>query len=749
MTNQLSSDSFGGVVGRTTSESTPWWPAPVRGPNGAPNVVFIVFDDVGFSDFGCYGSEIETPNIDRLAAGGLRYTNFHTTALCSPTRACLLTGRNHHSVGMAGLADWDFGFPGHRGRIARSAGTLAEMLRLHGYNTFAVGKWHLTPTAETSVAGPYEQWPTQRGFDRFYGFLEGETSQWHPELVEDNHHLEPPNRPGYHLTEDVVARSIELVRGQQSVAPEKPFFLYLCFGACHAPHHVPRAYIDKYVPVFEKGWDRTRDERLERQRAMGVVPPQTEMAPRNDHVRPWDSLSEDERRLFVRFQAAYAGMLEHTDQNIGRLLAYLQQIGRFENTLVVLLSDNGASQEGSPFGTVNALRYFNRVRDVLADNLAHIDAIGEPQFNNNYPLGWAMAGNTPLKRYKQNTHGGGVRDPLILHWPGGIHNRGEVREQFHHVSDITPTVLDVLGISAPEQINGVPQQPLEGVSLRYSFEAPTAATAKATQYFEMLGHRGIWRDGWKAVTWHRPGTAFAEDRWELYHVAEDFSECHDLAGEQPEKLRELVELWWAEAERYKVLPLNDAVDRWVVRNPYSLAARRHWVLYPDSGRIPHAATPDIKNRSYRISAEVELSAGCEGVLIAQGDSCGGYALYVKDGHLVHDYNFVGRSHLIRSQIPVPEGRHRLAFQMTKTGEFAGQGRLLIDDEVVAVGDIPQTYRAQTSFIGLEVGRAPSPAVSDFVAPFPFSGRIECVVIQLDDDQQRDPEAELDAKVGTQ
>ncbi|MGI8970751.1 MAG: sulfatase/phosphatase domain-containing protein, partial [Dehalococcoidia bacterium] len=402
------------------------------------------------------------------------------------------------------------------------------------------------------------------------------------------------------------------------------------------------------------------------------------------------------------------------------------------------------------FGTVNALRYFNRVRVVLEDNLAHIDEIGEAQHNNNYPLGWAMAGNTPLKRYKQNTHGGGVRDPLILHWPAGIQRRGEIRQQFHHVSDITPTILDVLGVAAPEQINGVAQQPVEGVSLRYSFDAPAAPTAKGTQYFEMLGHRGIWKDGWKAVTWHRPGTAFDDDRWELYHVEEDFSECNDLAAELPEKLRQLVDLWWEEAEKYRVLPLNDGLDRWVVQNPHALAARRRWLLYPGSGRIPHATAPDIKNRSYSITAEVEVpEGGAEGVLIAQGDNCGGYALYLKDGHLVHDYNFVGRHHLVRSSVPVPAGRRQLRFRMIKTGEFAGRGALFIDGEAAGEIEIPQTYRAQTSFIGLEVGRAPSPAVSDFVAPFPFTGRLESVLVELDDDQRRDPEAELEAKVGTQ
>ncbi|MCA3720548.1 arylsulfatase, partial [Phenylobacterium sp.] len=505
-------------LGLTASESRPHWPEPARAPPGAPNVVCIVFDDLGFADLGCYGSEIATPNIDALAAGGLRYTNFHTAALCSPTRASLLTGRNHHSVGMGGLADWDLGFPGMRGRISRSAGTLAEMLRPAGYNTFATGKWHLTPTFETSQAGPFDQWPLQRGFDRYYGFLEGETSQWHPELVLDNHHIEAPDREGYHLSEDIVDQSIGFIRAQRTITPEKPFFLYICLGAQHAPHHAPKTFIDRYESVFEKGWDATRADRLARQKALGLVPADTVLPDRNPGVKPWDALSDDERRLAVRLQAAFAGMLEHADLQVGRLVNWLSEQGCLENTLIILISDNGASQEGSPFGTVNALRYFNGVRDTLAENLEHIDAIGEAHLNNNYPLGWAMAGNTPLRRYKQNTHGGGVRDPLVVHWPAGIRSGGEIRHQFHHVCDIAPTILEVTGVSPPAEIHGVTQQPIEGTSFGYTFDGGAEPTRKRTQYFEMLGHRGIWHEGWKAVTWHKPGTAFDADQWELYHL---------------------------------------------------------------------------------------------------------------------------------------------------------------------------------------------------------------------------------------
>ena len=738
------------TIGHTTEESTPYWPQPASAPAGAPNVIYIVFDDMGFADLGCYGSEIATPHIDALAAGGLRYTNFHTTALCSPTRAALLTGRNHHSVGMGGLADWDLGFPGMRGRISRSAGTLAEMLRAQGYNTFATGKWHLTPTFETSPAGPFDQWPLQRGFDRFYGFLEGETNQFHPELTLDNHHIEAPDREGYHLSEDIVDTSIGFIRAQQMVTPDKPFFLYLCLGAQHAPHHAPASFVDKYVSVFEKGWDLTRSERLARQKAMGIVPADTLLPERNAGVKAWESLSSDERRLAVKLQAAFAGMLEHADLQIGRLLDDLRQAGKLDNTVIALISDNGASQEGSPFGTVNALRYFNGVRDTLAENLAHIDEIGQAHLNNNYPLGWAMAGNTPLKRYKQNTHGGGVRDPLILHYPKHITDRGGIRHQFHHVCDITPTVLELTGVAPPEAIAGVTQQPIEGTSLAYSFAAPMAPTRKRTQYFEMLGHRGIWHDGWKAVTWHRPGTSFDADQWELYHLDSDFNEMNDLAAEQPARLQEMVRRWFSEAGACQVLPMNDTLNRFVSSNPHSVAARRYWELQPGGGRIAQAAAPDIRNRSYRITAHVELpEAGASGVLVAQGDWCGGYALYLQDGHLVHDYNFVNRHHIVRSTRPVPTGRCELAYQMTKTGEYRGEGMLLINGEPCGAVTLPQTYRAQSSFIGLEVGRAPKPSVGEFEAPFPFTGLLHKLVFELADDQVTDTAGELRAALRQQ
>ncbi|WP_416899188.1 MAG: arylsulfatase [Minwuia sp.] len=746
----MTDQEFGGVVGRYDTESRPWWPKPGKAPEGSPDIVFIVLDDVGFSDLGCYGSEIETPNMDALSAGGLRYTNFHTTALCSPTRACLLTGRNHHSVGMGGIADWDMGYPGHRGRVAKSAGTLAEVLRAQGYGTYATGKWHLTPPSETSAAGPFEQWPLQRGFDSYYGFLEAETNQYHPDLTRDNVHLEVPNRPNYHVTEDIVDRSIELIRAQVAVAEEKPFFLYMCFGAAHAPHHAPKSFIDKYIPVFEKGWDRTREDRLVRQKALGVVPEGTVMPARNPGVKAWDDLDKDEKRFFVRLQAAYAGMLEHTDVHIGRLLAALDELGRADNTLVVLISDNGASQEGARNGTINALRTINGVRETVAENLPYIDQIGEAHLNNNYPQGWAMAGNTPLRRYKQNTHGGGVRDPLIVRWPRRIADQGGIRRQFHHVSDVAPTVLDVTGFEMPESIGGIVQKPLEGTSFAYSFAEPESPTTKQAQYFEMLGHRGIWLDGWKAVTWHAPNTDFDEDVWELYHVEEDFNEVHDLAEAEPERLRAMIDRWWVEAGRYNVLPLIGKPNRWAVASPHGVSKRRRQVYRPGGTRVPPMASPDLRNRSYSITATLEIpSGGADGILVAMGDWCGGYAFYVKDGHLVHDYNFVGRHHVVRSDRPLPEGAVTVRFAMQRTGSFRGIGRLEIDGAPCGEVEIPAMYRGLMSFRGLEVGRVSPPEVGDFTAPFVFAGTIREIAFDLGDDQDADDQALADAALRMQ
>ncbi|KAB2910433.1 MAG: arylsulfatase, partial [Hyphomicrobiaceae bacterium] len=454
--------AFPGKIGKTIKESTPHWPAGPKPPAGAPNILIVLFDDVGFSDFGCYGSSIVTPTIDRLAASGVRYTGFHTTAMCSTTRAALLTGRNHHTVGMGCLANFDSGYPGYRGKIAREAGTLAEMLRPHGYRNYMVGKWHVTPLPETGPTGPFDGWPLGRGFDRYYGFMDAETDQYSPELVVDNTHIDAPGayQSGYHLTEDLVDQSIRFIADHTMGSPQTPWLLWLALGACHAPHQAPRDLILKYDAQFQHGWDEERARRLARQKEMGIVPASTTLPPRNDGVVAWDSIAADERKVFCRLQGAYAAMLDHADQHLARLVSFLQRTGAAEDTLVLVLSDNGASQEGFLWGMVNAMGPYNAIPEPMPVKLERIDEIGGPNSHSNFPMGWAMASNTPLKRYKQNTHGGGIRDPLVLSWPKGIAARGELRHQFCHACDLTPTLLDVIGVTMPEVISGTPQMPL-------------------------------------------------------------------------------------------------------------------------------------------------------------------------------------------------------------------------------------------------------------------------------------------------
>ncbi|MBW2085581.1 MAG: arylsulfatase [Deltaproteobacteria bacterium] len=752
---QQKENKFGGVIGRTYKESKSFWPEPVTAPEGSPNVVFIILDDVGFSQIGCYGSEIETPNMDRLAGNGLLFNNFHTTALCSPTRACLLTGRNHHSVGTGIVTGLATGYPGYNGRMPREAATIAQVLKENGYNTFATGKWHNTPNEELSAAGPYDHWPLGMGFERFYGFLAGETNQWSPELVYDNHRIETPDRPGYHVSEDIVDKSMEFILDQKQAEPDKPVFLWMAFGAGHAPHHAPKEYIEKYKGKFDKGWDKVREEVLIRQKEMGVVPQDTELAPSNPRVRPWDKLSDDERKLFARMQEVFAGFLDHTDYQIGRFVAFLEKIGELDNTLIMLISDNGASREGGPYGTVNEIRFFNRVKESLEANLEMIDELGGPLTYNHYPRGWAQAGNSPLKRFKQNTHGGGIRDPLIVHWPKGIKHKGQVRQQYHHVIDLVPTVYEIIGINPPHEFNGIPQKPIEGISMAYTFNDGDAPTRKEVQYYEMFGHRGLWHNGWKAVTYHEWGSDgnFDDDRWELYHIDEDFSECHDLAELYPEKLAEMVDLWWREAEKYQVLPLDDRTnERFHIDKPPRDKDRKAFTYYPDTAKTPGSAAPPIRNRSHYIQAEVDIpEEGAEGVLMAHGGRFAGYALYIKDNRLVYDHNYLGIEHyIVSSDTEVPTGPSILGYQFEKTGEHQGVGRLFINGAKVGEGTIARTIPVSYGPEGLDIGRdSLTPVSEDYTCPFEFTGVLKKVVVTANGEPHLDPEGDFQAAMGEQ
>lgn len=751
---------FRGTIGRYYHESVPWWPEPVRAPEGAPNVLLVVLDDVGFAQLGCFGSDIDTPVLDRLAAGGVRYANFHTTALCSPTRSCLLTGRNHHSNGMGRITELATGFPGYDARIPRANGFLSEMLVPRGYAAYAVGKWHLTPDDESHNAAPRARWPLSRGFERFYGFFGGETHQFVPALVYDNHAIPPPRTPeeGYHLTEDLVDRAVEFVTDLRHVDPDKPFFLYFCPGACHSPHQAPRPWIERYRGCFDRGWDAWREETLARQLASGLLPEGTELSPRPEWVPAWDSLSDGERRVYARYMEAFAGFLSHTDHHLGRLLDFLDRIGDLENTLVFVVSDNGASSEGGPFGSLNDVRQWNGAPRTVDEALAHLDEIGGPRFHNNYPWGWTVAGNTPFRRWKREVHEGGVADPLIVHWPRGIAARGEVRRQYVHAIDIVPTVLEVLGVEAPPVLDGVEQRPVEGTSFAATLTDPDAPDLHETQYFEMFGCRALYHRGWKAVTYHTiqdTSQPFEEDAWELYHVAEDPSECHDLAGRHAEKLRELVERWWIEAARYQVLPLdNRPLSSFVLEHPAAVPDRARYVYYPGAGPVPEEVAVNVRNRSHTVTAEVEVPAGGgEGVLVAQGSGLGGWSFFLLEGALRYVHNYVGlEEHRVHSDVAVAPGPHVLAFRYEKTGEHRGRGTLLVDGEVVGEGEIPvfTPLRFSLSGAGLTCGYGDGlPVCRDHAGTFPFTGRIHRVVVEVEGPPYRNPFAEAEAAMASQ
>ncbi len=735
MTHSLpGAEPFGGVIAPTIQASTPWWPAP-RTKAGAPNVVTIVLDDTGFAHLGCYGSTLATPHIDAIAAQGLRYTGFHTTALCSPTRACLMTGRNHHAVGMRAISNFDTGFPNMRGAIPRTAATFAEVLREQGYATFAAGKWHLAPMAECSAAGPFTNWPLQRGFDRFYGFLNGVTDQFSPELVCDNHSITQPKtvEEGYHFSEDVVDQAIRFIRDTTSLMPEKPFHLYLAFGAMHAPHQAPQDYLQKWRGRFDAGWDVEREAWFARQKAMGIIPADTQLAPHNRGVRPWSDLSPNEQRFAARLQEAFAAMLEHTDVQIGRLVAHLRALGVWDNTLLVLLSDNGASQEGGPTGVLNEMRYYNGMREDVDAAVLRLDDIGGPHSACNIPWGWAQAGNTPLKWYKQNTHGGGVRDPLIVHWSGHLADPGGLRHGFCHVTDIVPTLLDALDIPQPAEFAGVPQMPVHGTSLLPTFGGAHTTPAHGPQYFEMFGHRALWVDGWKAVSRHKPGTPYDEDRWELYHLDRDFSECHDLAAQEPARLQAMVAQWWEEARRNSVLPLDDrgAADLFKSADRPGLpTSRTHFVYYPPISHIVAEACPTAA-RGWRTTVELDHPAGhADGALIARGNIHSGFVLYILQGRVHFDYNcFDTHARAIATQ-PLVEGPHTLNLDVQRSADGGADVLLQIDGAEVARTRIARLL-FMISSTGMDLGRSLAPVSHDYQAPFAYPGTIHRVVIDID------------------
>ncbi|MFP5322872.1 MAG: arylsulfatase [Acidimicrobiia bacterium] len=744
-------ERFHGRIGRTVSESEAWFDEPPHPGEGSPDVVVVLLDDTGFAQLGCYGSDIETPTIDGLAAGGLRFTNFHVTPLCSPTRAALLTGRAPHAVGMRAVSNFRTGFPNQLGHVSNHAATVAEVLHDAGYATFCVGKWHLAPMEQCSAAGPFDQWPLARGFDRFYGFLEGETDQFHPELVADNHPIEPPGGPedGYHLSEDLVDQALRMISDSVGVRPDRPFFCYLAFGATHAPHQAPPEFLAKYRGRFDEGWDVVRERWFARQLELGVVPAGTRLADRNPGVEPWDELPDDQRRLAARLQEAFAAFLDHTDVQLGRFVDGLRRLGRLENTILVVLADNGASQEGGPYGVLHEMKFFNGILERPEEAVARIDDIGGPRSHTNYPWGWAQCGNAPYRWYKQNTHEGGVHVPLVVHWPAGIPaaQAGTTRDQFAFVADVVPTIYELLGVEAPAVRNGLEQLPVTGRSFAGVLADPEAPATNLVQYFENAGSRAIIADGWKAVTKHLPGADYDTERWELYHLDADRSETEDLAEREPERLRALVERWWEEAERHGVLPLDDRTielfgARFRDRSPHP--ATRRYVYRPPMSPMPGQAGAAIAGRSFDLTASVTHAAGDEGVLFATGTENAGLSLFLQGGRLVLDYNAFGDHVVLESGTEVPDGDHDLQLRIRRLDGFAGTAALAVDGTDVGAADLPLLMRMMSS-IGPSIGADHGSPVSErYRAPFPYSGTLHAVVVQASPERFADV-AEADAR----
>lgn len=732
---------FEGTIGRTIADSQEWYDEPPHPGADAPNVVLVLLDDTGFAQFGCYGSDIDTPNVDALAANGLQFTNFHVTPLCSPTRASLLTGRSQHAVGMRAVSNFRTGYPNQLGHITNHAATVAEVLREEGYATFCVGKWHLAPMEQCSAAGPFDQWPLGRGFDRFYGFLEGETDQFHPDLVCDNHAIEPPGGPedGYHVSEDMIDQLLKMVSDSKGVRPDRPFFAYVPFGATHAPHQAPASYLEKYRGKYDEGWDVVRERWFKRQLESGVIPEGTQLAPRNPGVDAWDDLPENQQKLACRLQEAFAAFLDHTDDQIGRLVDGLREIGQLDNTVVVVLADNGASQEGGPFGVMHEMKFFNGILETPDEAIAKIDDIGGPHSHTNYPWGWAQCGNAPFKWYKQNTHEGGVHVPMMVHAPGKIDpsQAGTKRSQFVNVSDIVPTIYELVGVTPPETYRGIEQLEVTGHSFASVFADPAAPATNTLQYFEMAGSRALVTqiDGtaWKAVCKHNKGADYDTEQWELYCLSDDWSECNDLAAQDPDKLAELVDLWWQEAERHGVLPLDDRMvelfgARFRPNSPHP--EDRRYVYRPPMSPMPGQACAAIGGRAFDLTATLTREAGQDGVIYATGTENSGISIFVQNDRLVIDYNAFDEHVILESDIEVPAGESTVLASFRRGDGRVGSMSVAVNGVDAGSADLPLFMRMMSS-IGPSVGYDHGSAVSNrYEAPFPFAGNLHEVVIQL-------------------
>jgi arylsulfatase len=727
----------------------------VKAPANAPNVLIVLIDDMGFGQSSAFGGPINMPTVERLANAGLRYNEFHTTALCSPTRAALLSGRNHHMNNMGSITETATAFPGQTGQRPNSVAPVAEMLRLNGYSTGAFGKSHETAAWEVSPSGPTDRWPTRSGFDKFYGFLGGETNQWAPLLYDGMIQVEPPKTPNYNFMTDMTNQAIAWMGYQKSLTPDKPFFIYFAPGATHAPHHVPKEWIAKYKGKFDRGWDKLREETLARQIKLGVVPAGTKLAPKPEAIKDWVTLSADEKKLFARQMEVFAGFGEYADTEIGRLIAAIEATGQLDNTLIFyIVGDNGASAEGGMSGLFNEMTYFNGAQETVQDILKHYDELGGPTTYPHYAAGWAVAGDTPFTWTKQVASSyGGTRNGMAIHWPKGIAAKGEVRSQWHHVIDIAPTILEAAGLPEPKSVNGTAQTPIEGVSLAYTFADAKAPSRHTTQYFEILGNRAIYNDGWLAGTVHRAAweqkvrRPLEDDIWELYDTRSDFSLANDLAAKNPEKLKEMQELFLKEAVKYSVLPLDDRLlERFnaaMVGRPDLMAGRTSLTVYQGMIGMSENVFINLKNRSHTITAEVDIRNKANGVILAQAGRFGGWSLYMKDGKPTYTYNWVGlQRYTVAAKQALPAGKATIRFEFAYDGGGVGKGgmaTLFVNGKTVATGRIERTQCcAFSADEGADVGADEgTPVTEDYKVPFKFNGKIGKVTIELKEEKKAD------------
>jgi arylsulfatase A-like enzyme len=701
------------------------------------NVMYILLDDSGFSDLGSFGSEIDTPNIDELAENGLKYNNFHVTPLCSPTRASLMTGRNSHTVGMGTVANFDYGedYPNRRGKIHDEAGMVSEILGEEGFANYAAGKWHMAPTSELSPAGPFDNWPLGKGFDRYYGNLEDSSDQFRPELYRDNSFVSVPDEEDYHYSEDIISNANQFITDHVSIKPDDPFFMYVGFGAQHAPHQVPQEYIDMYEGVYDEGWDVLREERFNTQKELGIIPEDAELAPRDPAVEPWEDLSGEQQEVYARLMETDAGMLMHTDEQVGKLMDRLEELGELDNTLIFLISDDGGSFSGGPDGTTNQSMAYNLILEGYDAIESKLDKIGGESTTSDYPFGWSQVSNTPFEGFKGSTHAGGIRTPMIVQWNDGIEHEGEIRNQFTHVSDITATVYDILGVEPPEEVNGVEQIDISGVSFAGTFNDREAETGKDTQHFENAGQRTIYHDGWKAVSDRDIEKSFEEDEWALYNMKEDFSEVNNTADENQEKVEDLIDIWYDEAEKYDVLPLTDEFFEAFSNTPGdNLRARKTFIYHPEMTHLSESAAPQTLDRNYTITIPFTVDEGNEGVLLAMGNDKSGYTIYLKNDTLTYEYHNGADRYQINSNQKLKEGENTVRFKFENTGTAQGTGTLIVNDENAGERDI-EKLPTKTAFEGLDIGEdllyPVSPAYED-KGTFPFTGEIEHVKYEFEE-----------------